>query len=139
MTARGPTPHASDPSPGGPVHVLVVDDPRSLHGVLARLRRGEVPAASPDGDPTHRAAAAIARLTPREREVLALMAEGRSNAGIAAALFLSASAVAKHINSVFTKLDIPPTTHDNRRVLAVLTYLHARYPHTPLFAEDPAR
>jgi DNA-binding NarL/FixJ family response regulator len=64
------------------------------------------------------------RMTPREREVLALMAQGRSNAGIAAALVLSHSAVAKHINSIFTKLGIPPTESDNRRVLAVLEYLH---------------
>ncbi|PSL02128.1 LuxR family two component transcriptional regulator [Haloactinopolyspora alba] len=66
------------------------------------------------------------RLTAREREVLALMAEGRSNAGIAQALVLSESAVAKHINSIFTKLDITPTDSDNRRVLAVLQFLQVR-------------
>ena len=65
------------------------------------------------------------RLTPREREVLALMAEGRSNAAIAAALVVSGSAVAKHINAIFTKLDLPPTDSDHRRVLAVLTFLNA--------------
>lgn len=66
------------------------------------------------------------RLTPREREVLGLMAEGRSNAGIAVALVLSDSAVAKHINSILTKLDIPPADSDNRRVLAVLQFLRSR-------------
>lgn len=63
------------------------------------------------------------RLTPREREVLAVMAEGRSNAGIAAALVVSESAVAKHINNIFAKLDLPHTEGDHRRVLAVLRFL----------------
>nr|WP_326749289.1 response regulator transcription factor [Streptomyces virginiae]WSC80526.1 response regulator transcription factor [Streptomyces virginiae] len=65
----------------------------------------------------------LGRLTPREREVLALMAEGRSNAGIAAELVVSESAVAKHINSIFAKLDLPPADGDHRRVLAVLRFL----------------
>ncbi|HEX9065835.1 MAG TPA: response regulator transcription factor [Streptosporangiaceae bacterium] len=63
------------------------------------------------------------RLTPREHEVLALMAEGRSNAAIAEALVVSDSAVAKHINAIFTKLDLPPDEADHRRVLAVLRFL----------------
>ncbi|MEU5430369.1 response regulator transcription factor [Streptomyces olivoreticuli] len=63
------------------------------------------------------------RLTPREREVLELMAGGRSNAGIAAALFVSESAVAKHINSILSKLDLPKADADHRRVLAVLRFL----------------
>jgi DNA-binding NarL/FixJ family response regulator len=67
----------------------------------------------------------LRRLTPRERDVLALMAEGRSNAGIAAALFVSESAVAKHVNSIFTKLDLTPADSDHRRVLAVLRFLGA--------------
>jgi len=67
----------------------------------------------------------IDRLTEREREVLALMAEGRSNAAIASALWVTEKAVAKHINSIFTKLDLPVAVDDNRRVLAVLAYLRA--------------
>ncbi|MEV0273656.1 response regulator transcription factor [Hamadaea sp. NPDC050747] len=63
------------------------------------------------------------RLTPREREVLALMAEGRSNSAIAAALFVSDSAIEKHVNSIFTKLDLQPADGDHRRVLAVLRFL----------------
>jgi DNA-binding NarL/FixJ family response regulator len=67
----------------------------------------------------------LRRLTAREREVLAAMAEGRSNAAIAERLFLSDSAVAKHIASIFTKLDLPQSDDSNRRVLAVLAYLNA--------------
>ncbi|GLY38215.1 DNA-binding response regulator [Amycolatopsis sp. NBRC 101858] len=67
----------------------------------------------------------FARLTPREREVLVLMAEGRSNAGIAQALVVSESAVAKHINSIFAKLNLPVADVDHRRVLAVLRFLGA--------------
>jgi DNA-binding NarL/FixJ family response regulator len=63
------------------------------------------------------------RLTPREREVLELMAQGRSNAAIAGRLFLSESAVGKHTAAIFAKLDLPPSDDDNRRVRAVLTYL----------------
>ena len=65
----------------------------------------------------------VDRLTPREREVLALMAEGRSNTGVAAALVVSEKAVAKHINNIFTKLDLPLGEDDHRRVRAVLTWL----------------
>jgi DNA-binding NarL/FixJ family response regulator len=68
----------------------------------------------------------IQRLTPREAEVLGLMAEGRSNAAIAAALFITEKAVSKHTNNIFTKLDLAPSEDDNRRVIAVLTYLSAR-------------
>jgi DNA-binding NarL/FixJ family response regulator len=67
----------------------------------------------------------LAALTPREREVLDLMAEGRSNAGIAAALFISVRVVEKHVASVFDKLGLPLSENDNRRVLAVVRYLRA--------------
>ena len=62
-------------------------------------------------------------LTPREREVLALMAEGQSNGAIVERLEISQSAVEKHVRKVFTKLGLPETDHTHRRVLAVLTYL----------------
>jgi DNA-binding NarL/FixJ family response regulator len=62
-------------------------------------------------------------LTPREREVLSLMAEGRSNSAIAAGLVVGGGAVEKHINNIFTKLGLAPGDRDHRRVLAVLRYL----------------
>jgi serine/threonine-protein kinase PknK len=68
----------------------------------------------------------LAVLTPREREVLALMAEGRSNNGIAGRLFISEGAVQKHVRSILAKLRLPVTDDDHRRVLAVLTFLEAR-------------
>ena len=64
------------------------------------------------------------RLTDREREVLGLMAQGRSNAAIAAALFVTEKAISKHTNAIFSKLDLPVSADDNRRVLAVLAYLN---------------
>ncbi|MGW6688307.1 response regulator transcription factor [Streptomyces sp. NPDC054961] len=83
-------------------------DPQVVAQLLLRRRGGADP---------------LERLTPREREVLALMAEGRSNAGIAAELVVSESAVAKHINNIFAKLDLPVADGDHRRVLAVLRFL----------------
>jgi DNA-binding NarL/FixJ family response regulator len=70
-----------------------------------------------------RRAASVSGLTPRERDVLSLMAEGRSNAAIAGALVVSPGAVEKHVASIFAKLGLPPSDTDNRRVLAVLRYL----------------
>ena len=67
----------------------------------------------------------ITALSPREREVLELMAQGRSNAAIAQRLFVSEKAVSKHSTSIFIKLGLEPSDDDNRRVLAVLAYLNA--------------
>jgi DNA-binding NarL/FixJ family response regulator len=67
----------------------------------------------------------LARLTAREREVLGLMAEGRSNSAIAQRLFISEKAVGKHCTSIFAKLGLSPSEDDNRRVLAVLAYLNS--------------
>ena len=68
----------------------------------------------------------LAALSVREREVLALMAEGRSNAGIARRLWVTEGTVEKHVRSILTKLTLPETEDDHRRVLAVLTFLEAR-------------
>jgi DNA-binding NarL/FixJ family response regulator len=68
----------------------------------------------------------LAALTPREREVLALMAEGRSNNGIAHRLYITEGAVEKHVRSILIKLRLPTTEDDHRRVLAVVAYLDAR-------------
>ncbi len=84
-------------------------DPEVVAQLLVRSRR-----ASP-----------LAGLTPRESEVLALMAEGRSNAAIAVQLVVTEGAVEKHVRSIFTRLDLPPDQGDHRRVLAVLRYLGA--------------
>lgn len=67
----------------------------------------------------------LSALSPREREVLGHMAEGRSNHGIAEALVVTERAVEKHVTSIFTKLNLPPAEDDHRRVLAVLTYLRS--------------
>jgi DNA-binding NarL/FixJ family response regulator len=84
-------------------------DPEVVAQLLARSRRR---------DP-------LDRLTAREREVLGLMAEGRSNSAIAQHLVVSDGAVEKHVRSIFTKLDLAPTDQDHRRVLAVLQWLGA--------------
>jgi DNA-binding NarL/FixJ family response regulator len=68
----------------------------------------------------------LAELTPREREVLALMAEGRSNSGIAHRLYITEGAVEKHVRSILMKLHLPSAQDDHRRVLAVVTYLDTR-------------
>jgi DNA-binding NarL/FixJ family response regulator len=73
----------------------------------------------------HRSSDPLGRLTPRETEVLGLMAEGRSNHAIAEQLVISERAVEKHITSIFSKLDLPATAEAHRRVLAVLKYLQA--------------
>jgi DNA-binding NarL/FixJ family response regulator len=86
-------------------------DPQVVSQLLARQR---------DGGP-------LDALTPREREVLGLMAEGRSNSAIAQQLVLTVGAVEKHVASIFAKLRLPPSDSDHRRVLAVLAYLGAEH------------
>jgi DNA-binding NarL/FixJ family response regulator len=78
-----------------------------------------------------RNASALAALTAREHDVLALMAEGRSNSAIAEAIVVSERAVEKHISNIFSKLGLPPSDSDHRRVLAVLTYLGGSAPAAP--------
>jgi len=68
----------------------------------------------------------LAALTPRELEVLGLMAEGRSNAGIAGRLWVAEGTIEKHVRSILTKLDLPETPEDHRRVLAVVVFLESR-------------
>ncbi len=84
-------------------------DPEVVTQLLARARQR---------DP-------LDRLTPRERTVLSLMAEGRSNAAIAQQLVVSDGAVEKHVSNIFSKLDLPPAQEDHRRVLAVLRWLES--------------
>ena len=84
-------------------------DPEVVSTLLGRRRRD---------DP-------FAELTPREREVLVLMAEGRTNAAMAGALGVSERAVEKHVTAIFSKLDLPPAAADHRRVLAVLAFLRS--------------
>jgi DNA-binding NarL/FixJ family response regulator len=73
---------------------------------------------------THRSTdPTLLKLSPREHEVLALMAQGRSNAAIAARMFVTEKTVSKHSNNIFTKLGLQPSEDDNRRILAVLAYL----------------
>ena len=71
----------------------------------------------------HRSNDPLAALTPREREVLELMAEGRSNQAIADRMFVTLRAVEKHVTSIFTKLGLPASSDDHRRVLAVLAFV----------------
>lgn len=84
-------------------------DPEVVGQLLVRRRRD---------DP-------LRNLTPREREVLGLMAEGRSNTAIARKIVVTEGAVEKHVRNIFTKLDLPPDEEQHRRVLAVLTYLQS--------------
>ncbi|WP_380285759.1 LuxR C-terminal-related transcriptional regulator [Kitasatospora purpeofusca] len=84
-------------------------DPEVVQQLLSRSRKGDV----------------LARLTPREREVLGLMAEGRTNTAVAKQLVVSEGAVEKHVSNIFLKLGLSQSAGDHRRVLAVLTYLNS--------------
>ena len=84
-------------------------DPEVVRQLLSAGRRGDT----------------LAALTPREREVLSLIAQGRSNAAIAGTLFISPKVVEKHVASIFDKLGLPPSDTDNRRVIAAIRYLEA--------------
>ena len=107
-----------------------VADIRAFLDALERIREGET-VLDPEVVRQLMGAghtAGLGSLTPREHDVLELMAQGRTNAGICAELFLSAGAVEKHITSIFSKLDLAPAAGDHRRVLAVLQYLQAASP-----------
>ena len=123
--------YASELLAGGTqgVGYLLKDRVADVQDFLAALRRVAAGGTAIDHEVvsqllTHRRRADVLDdLTPREREVLGLMAEGHTNALIAERLVVSAGAVEKHIANVFSKLDLPPSEHQHRRVLAVLTYL----------------
>src|ERR687886_646238 len=136
MTAMAP-----DPA----VRIVLADDDVLLREGLASLleRSGfEVAGQAPDGaallelvraDPPDRVLVGarhrndpLDALSPREREVIALMAEGSSNAGIARRLWVTEGTVEKHVHSILSKLQLPETPDDHRRVLAVITFLEAR-------------
>jgi DNA-binding NarL/FixJ family response regulator len=116
-------------SPGGGVGYLLKDRVSDVAQFVDAIRR--VAAGGSAMDPevvaellTRRSRdSPLRELTPREREVLGHMAEGRSNAAIASRLFVTEKAVGKHTNNIFSKLGLPPSADDNRRVLAVLAYL----------------
>jgi DNA-binding NarL/FixJ family response regulator len=124
--SRSPTTGSAAHPPAGYLLKERIGDTGQLIDALHRVIRGEL-VIDPDlvralvtrqrtGDP-------LQRLTERERAVLALMAEGRSNAGIATRLYLSPKSVERHVAALFDKLGLPPDSDDNRRVLAVITYL----------------
>jgi len=119
-------------SSAGGVGYLLKDSVSNVEEFVAAVRR--VAGGGSTIDPSlvaelfsrQRRADPLAELTPREREVLVLMAQGRSNAGIASELFVTEGAVEKYVKNVLAKLEIQPDQLDHRRVLAVLTYLDTR-------------
>jgi DNA-binding NarL/FixJ family response regulator len=114
---------------GGGIGYLLKDRIMNVDGFVDAVRRVAEGGTALDAEVVaqlfsrRRAKGPLERLTPRELEVLQLMAEGRSNAAIGTALVLTVGAVEKHIASIFTKLQLPQSGTDHRRVLAVLTYL----------------
>jgi DNA-binding NarL/FixJ family response regulator len=119
-------------SSAGSVGYLLKDNVSNVEEFVATVRR--VAAGGSTIDPSlvaelfsrQRREDPLARLTPREREVLELMAQGRSNAGIARELWVTEGAVEKYVKSTLGKLEIRPNHHDHRRVIAVLRYLDNR-------------
>jgi DNA-binding NarL/FixJ family response regulator len=106
----------------GAVQTVAAGDALLSPSVTSRVIERMAHQPAPDADHDVR----LGELTPREREVLELMAEGRSNAGLGRRLWIAEGTVEKHITSIMTKLRLPETDDDHRRVLAVLTYLQAR-------------
>ena len=118
---------------GGVGYVLKdrVGDPDELEDAVRRVARGGSvidPAVVAELLSRRRGAGPLDELTEREREVLMLMAEGRSNQAICERLFVAPKTVEAHIASIFSKLDLLPAADDHRRVLAVLAYLRATPP-----------
>ena len=112
------------------VGYLLKDRVADVTDFVAEVRRVAAGGTALDGEVVaqllaRRRTSPLEALTAREREVLALMAQGRSNSAIAAALVVTDGAVEKHVSSIFTKLDLPPAESDHRRVLAVLRHLEA--------------
>ncbi|WP_203966454.1 response regulator [Actinocatenispora thailandica] len=125
--------HATDllTSGGGIGYLLKsrVTDVQEFVDTLHRVAHGSSavdPALVQELVTAHRRDDRLTELTSREKEVLALMAEGRSNAGIAHRLWISEGTVEKHVRSILNKLDLPETDDDHRRVLAVIAFLEAR-------------
>jgi DNA-binding NarL/FixJ family response regulator len=115
-------------TPNGGVGYLLKDRVSNVREFVDAVRRVAAGGTAMDSEVISQLLARrepLAVLTMREREVLGEMAEGRSNNAIAAKLHITDKAVSKHINNIFTKLDMPPSDDDNRRVLAVLAYLDA--------------
>jgi DNA-binding NarL/FixJ family response regulator len=106
-----------------------VDDPRALLMTMHRLQVGECvidPGLVTELVQARQVDAEMSRLTPREQRVLGLIAEGRSNTGIGAEMFLSIKTVETHVTAIFTKLGLPVESNQNRRVLAALSWLRSR-------------
>jgi len=115
-------------SPGGGLGYLLKERVSDVAGLLDAIHRVAAGGTALDREVVSallgsRRANSLAALTPREHETLELMAEGRTNAGIAKTMVVTLGAVEKHISNIFAKLDLPDTDDDHRRVLAVLAYL----------------
>jgi DNA-binding NarL/FixJ family response regulator len=133
LSAHAEVEHAMDVLAGGQrsgylLKTRVTDVDEFIHTLEQIVRGGSVvdPALVAELVAARRVDDPLDELSPREREVLALMAEGRSNAGVARALWVTEGTVEKHVHSILGKLPLPETHDDHRRVLAVLTFLDAR-------------